>query len=229
MTTLHLFPGLQSPWIIDGQRKGVSSVEERIADAVLPAFQADRHKFMSAGMQPSALQVQATFSCSLPASQVPTVIIHYLLSVVCCLLSVVCCLLSVVCCLLSVICYLLSVACCLLSVICVRSSVICYLLSVFRHPSSVICHLSYVISSLAVMCNSVCTTTHLWQLLLPSRILSCACQSDVVCCGAHSIGDLDMQLAFKLHLPAFGMHGQEDFQLQLHKAGHYKCYRMPQQ
>jgi len=44
-----VLPGLQSPWIIDGQRKGISSVEERIADAVLPAFQADKHKFMSAG------------------------------------------------------------------------------------------------------------------------------------------------------------------------------------
>ena len=143
MTTLHLFPGLQSPWIIDGQRKGVSSVEERIADAVLPAFQADRHKFMSAGMQPSALQVQATFSCSLPASQVPTVIIHYLLSVVCCLLSVVCCLLSVVCCLLSVICYLLPVVCYLLSVFGRLSSVIFCLFSVIRHPSSVICHMLF--------------------------------------------------------------------------------------
>ncbi|DBA77530.1 TPA: hypothetical protein ACH3X1_009345 [Trebouxia sp. C0004] len=49
---LKLLRGVaQSPWIIDGQRKGVSSVEERIADAVLPAFQADRHKFMSAGRE----------------------------------------------------------------------------------------------------------------------------------------------------------------------------------
>lgn len=40
---------MQSPWIIDGQRKGESSVEERIADAVLPHFKADKHKFMSAG------------------------------------------------------------------------------------------------------------------------------------------------------------------------------------
>ena len=40
---------MQSPWIIDGQRKGESSVEERIADAVLPHFKADRHKFMTAG------------------------------------------------------------------------------------------------------------------------------------------------------------------------------------
>ena len=46
---------LQSPWIIDGQRKGVSSVEERIADVVLPAFQADKHKFMTAGEQPMLL------------------------------------------------------------------------------------------------------------------------------------------------------------------------------
>ena len=40
---------VQSPWFIDGQRKGVSSVEERIADVVLPAFKADKHKFMTAG------------------------------------------------------------------------------------------------------------------------------------------------------------------------------------
>ena len=39
----------QSPWIIDGQRKGESSVEERIADAVVPHFKADKHKFMTAG------------------------------------------------------------------------------------------------------------------------------------------------------------------------------------
>ena len=43
---------MQSPWIIDGQRKGESSVEERIADAVLPQFKADRHKFMTAGQYP---------------------------------------------------------------------------------------------------------------------------------------------------------------------------------
>lgn len=40
---------VQSPWFIDGQRKGESSVEERIVDVVLPAFKADRHKFMTAG------------------------------------------------------------------------------------------------------------------------------------------------------------------------------------
>ena len=53
---------LQSPWIIDGQRKGVSSVEERIADAVLPAFQADRHKIMTAGEQPLH---QEAYACSI--------------------------------------------------------------------------------------------------------------------------------------------------------------------
>lgn len=47
----------QSPWIIDGQRKGESSVEERIADAVLPHFKADKHKFMTAG-QCSVLPVK---------------------------------------------------------------------------------------------------------------------------------------------------------------------------
>lgn len=40
---------MQSPWVIDGQRKGESSVEEHIADAVLPHFKADKHKFMTAG------------------------------------------------------------------------------------------------------------------------------------------------------------------------------------
>ncbi|KAL3144067.1 hypothetical protein ABBQ32_003865 [Trebouxia sp. C0010 RCD-2024] len=49
---LKLLRGVaQSPWIIDGQRKGESSVEERIADAVLPHFKADRHKFMTAGRE----------------------------------------------------------------------------------------------------------------------------------------------------------------------------------
>ena len=67
-TRPDVMPVLQSPWIIDGQRKGVSSVEERIADAVLPAFQADRHKFMSAGMQLFSFEsVQATSSHTLPA------------------------------------------------------------------------------------------------------------------------------------------------------------------
>jgi len=37
---------------------------------VLPAFQADRHKFMSAGMQPSALS-----QCKISASQMPGVVI----------------------------------------------------------------------------------------------------------------------------------------------------------
>lgn len=45
----ELVVAMQSPWFIDGQRKGESSVEERIADAVLPHFKADRHKFMTAG------------------------------------------------------------------------------------------------------------------------------------------------------------------------------------
>ncbi len=125
--------------------------------------------------------MQARSSHSLPASQVPSAIVCYLSSVLCHLSSVICYLLSVICYLLSVICYLLSVICYLLSVVC----------------------------SLAVMCESVCTTTDLWQLLLPSRRLSYACHSDVMCCVAQCIGDLDMQLAFKLHLPASGMHGQK--------------------
>ena len=54
---------LQSPWIIDGQRKGVSSVEERIAAAVLPAFKADRHKFMSAGDAHVLLQYFGIRAC----------------------------------------------------------------------------------------------------------------------------------------------------------------------
>ncbi len=105
---------LQSPWIIDGQRKGVSSVEERIADAVLPAFQADRHKFMSAGMQPSALRQckhDPPILCLPARCQVPLSVIFHLSSVICHLSSVICYLLSVICYLLSVICYLLSVIC----------------------------------------------------------------------------------------------------------------------
>ena len=136
-------PNLQSPWIIDGHRKGVSSVEERIADAVLPAFQADRHKFMSAGMQPSALSQCKHHPLTLCQ---PGAKCHYLLSVIC---------------------------------------------------------------SLAVMCESVCTTADLWQLSLPSRRLSCACHSDVICCVAQCLGALDMQLAFIPHVPASGMHGQK--------------------
>ena len=46
---------VQSPWFIDGQRKGESSVEERIADVVLPHFKADKHKFMTAGSHQGTL------------------------------------------------------------------------------------------------------------------------------------------------------------------------------
>jgi len=143
-----LVPGLQSPWIIDGQRKGVSSVEERIADTVLPAFQADRHKFMSAGMQPSALS-----QCKISASQMPGVVI------------------------------------CLCTFLQFGSDV-----------------------------RERLFNNRLVQLLLPSRRLSCACHSDVMCCVANCIGDLDMQLASKPQLSASGMHGQKK---EFSKKGRY--------
>ena len=50
---------MQSPWFIDGQRKGESSVEEHIADAVLPHFKADKHKFMTAGRGSDGTEGQA--------------------------------------------------------------------------------------------------------------------------------------------------------------------------
>ncbi|KAL3144069.1 hypothetical protein ABBQ32_003865 [Trebouxia sp. C0010 RCD-2024] len=60
---LKLLRGVaQSPWIIDGQRKGESSVEERIADAVLPHFKADRHKFMTAGQRATSTFFWLTLS-----------------------------------------------------------------------------------------------------------------------------------------------------------------------
>ena len=61
-----MLSGLQSPWIIDGQRKGISSVEERIADAVVPAFQADRHKFMTAGNDALLCPSSAQDACMYP-------------------------------------------------------------------------------------------------------------------------------------------------------------------
>ncbi|KAL4440487.1 hypothetical protein ABPG75_003488 [Micractinium tetrahymenae] len=41
----------QSPWVIDGQRKGEGSVQEAIERAVLPAFQADSFTLVSAGRE----------------------------------------------------------------------------------------------------------------------------------------------------------------------------------
>ena len=38
-----------SPFFLDGQRKGRTSVEEEVAGHLLPAFCCDGHKFMSAG------------------------------------------------------------------------------------------------------------------------------------------------------------------------------------
>jgi tRNA pseudouridine synthase 10 len=39
----------QSPWLIDGARKGEGSVQEAIEAAVLPAFQADSYTLVTAG------------------------------------------------------------------------------------------------------------------------------------------------------------------------------------
>lgn len=39
----------QSPWHIDGERKGEGSVQEAIEAAVLPALQADTYTFIAAG------------------------------------------------------------------------------------------------------------------------------------------------------------------------------------
>ena len=41
----------QTPWIIDGERIGDSSVQEKIAQAIQPYFQARETKFHSAGRE----------------------------------------------------------------------------------------------------------------------------------------------------------------------------------
>ena len=49
LPTLHA-PRLQSPWFIDGHRKGESSVQEELAAAVVPPLLADAYSFSSAGV-----------------------------------------------------------------------------------------------------------------------------------------------------------------------------------
>lgn len=43
----------QSPWIIDGVRKGRTSVQEEIERVLLPALRCDSAKFITAGECPT--------------------------------------------------------------------------------------------------------------------------------------------------------------------------------
>jgi tRNA pseudouridine synthase 10 len=74
----------QSPWIVDGIRKGKSSVQEELAAAILPGAKADSYAFISSGREdidvrmlgygrPFALEVRNARVWPLPSQALPSV------------------------------------------------------------------------------------------------------------------------------------------------------------